>query len=68
MKIVEKLSEKHQEQIVTSVLKRKMNTQTETSGSSKQREIELNLSTSGFKTKIFLNSKKKQKVVFSTER
>ena len=40
-----------------------MNTQTGTSGSSKQQEIELNVSISGSKTKNVLNLKKKQKVV-----
>ena len=59
MKIVEKLSEKRQEQVVTSILKRKMNTQTDASDSSKQREIEFTLSTSSSKTKIVLNPKMK---------
>lgn len=70
MQNVEKLPLKQQEQIASSILKRKLdlNKNSVSSGSSSNtKNVSLDLSTSGRKMKITVNPKKEEKIVFNTE-
>lgn len=65
VKIVERLTEKEQDQIVTTIIKKKVESEIREGSSSKN--VDFNLSTGGRKTRIIMNPNKEKHYFFNEE-